>query len=324
VDFTQRNVNARVFYEELKAAFSYSNTGYNITVIALGSDIEALDLAEKIAVLINEEKLEKKTTVFVRIRNTALAKEAKSRFGILPQIITFGDDDSLFSYDRIVAPGAEKIAKDRHLCYSVESMKENDDEAAVKRKAIDKWLYTWSEMQRESNVFACLALRTRFHLLGYDIKASDGREKDDSDDFMKKYMSQNEIDYNGKEINGKKIVSYEGTDFHIPETPRTNLAIAEHARWNAYHICNGFVPASKEEFEKESKESLMLRRKHVNVATMKGLSEYAQFRMENEKITTNDADVLRYDYQLMDDAVWMLHRAGYMIIKVNNESEKEK
>ena len=145
---------------------------------------------------------------------------------------------------------------------------------------------------------------------------------DDSESFLEDYQRGNRILYLDKVINEKKLVDY-NADYHKPGTPRTNLAICEHERWNAYHIANGFIPASKEEYKAEGKNALLERRKHINIASTKGLSEYAEWQVSEYGCSPSDADVIKYDYQLMDDAIWLLDRSGYTVVKTKKTKDIE-
>ncbi len=310
----ERDINEKRFLNELSDALGKSEKSFNMIIISLGDDVAALDLAEKISVLLGEEAAETRSKIFVRVRDLSLSKEATSHEAGETTVDTFGDLASLLTYDKIVNPAADISAKDRHLCYSLESFEEGLTEKDVKREALNTWLYRWEDIQRESNAFAILALRSRFHLLGYEIMPSDGTP-DDSEEFMRDYTSGNGIDYKEDVINGKRIVDY-NKKYHIEGTPRTTLAICEHARWNAYYICRGFVPASKTELKTEGKAKLMRRRKHINIASFDGLKSYAKWRIETEGISESDADIIKYDYQLMDDAIWILKRGGYKVVKI--------
>ena len=321
VYFHERNINELKFYDEFRESLASGDGAFNMIVIALGEDMTALDLAEKLAVYVREENLENRTKIFVRVKNLELNREASEKKANEEiDIIPFGEINSLFNFDRIVNPGAEKIALDRHFCYALESRKKNQTELDVMKAAYDKWLFQWEDIQRESNAFACLAMRTRFHLLGYEIVPKG--ERSDAEEFLEDYQRGNKIAHTGEVVNKKEIVDYD-KPYHVPGTPRTNLAILEHSRWNAYYICSGYIPASKSEYRELGKNALMRKRKHINVTTFDGLSEYAEWRMENEGITLSEADVIRYDYQLMDDAIWMLDRRGYTVVKRTTDTKKD-
>ncbi len=322
VSFHQCNVNNGSFCDEFKNYLTTSEKGYNLVVVALGDDVSVLNLAEKLASYTKEIKAEKNTSFFVRMREPISTMESCFNLDTQSEIIPFGDTASLYSYQKITLHEADKIAKDRHLCYAIESKKETVSDESAKRDALLRWHFQWKNIQRESNVYACLSLRTKLHLLGYEIVEKTEGGPDDSKSFFEDYGHGNKIVYRDKVINQKKLVNYD-VEYHKPGTPRTNLAICEHERWNAYHIANGFIPASKEEYRTEGKNALIERRKHINIASTKGLSEYAEWQVSEYGCSPFDADVIKYDYQLMDDAIWLLDRSGYTVVKMKKTKEIE-
>lgn len=120
------------------------------------------------------------------------------------------------------------------------------------------------------------------------------------------------------------------------------MAIHEHLRWNSYQITKGIIPSTKEQIiseiifdEKKQKnknsngKNYNLRR-HGNLTTFDGLLEYRKIialretqnkqidEQELEKIEEEN-DVIKYDYQLLDDAYWLLSSNGYEIIRLQSQ-----
>lgn len=315
VTFHRQNINSKEFFDELSNCMSGAERSAHLIIISLGEDIKALDLASQIAENARDMKHAEDTRIFVRVRSRSLAQEIiKNQNDQIP-IIPFGDTESLFDYDRIVKPSIEGMAKDRHLCYATEQISLDKTEEEARRAALEKWLFKWENIQRESNIFGCLAIRMRLQLMGFDYVSSDSPEEDASEEFLASYNKGNPISYEDKTVNGKRIVNYD-VEYEKKGSVRDTLARVEHQRWNAYMISNGFVPASKSEYSAEGKDALMRRRRHINLTDFEGLHEYAAWRVEREGISASDADVIKYDFQLLDDVVWMLSRAGYKIIKV--------
>ena len=160
-------------------------------------------------------------------------------------------------------------------------------------------------MQRDSNTYAVLSIRTKLNLIGFDIAKKDEKGEDASEEFMKKYQKDDEIVYLDEEFKGKKMVDYGESNFK-EGTLRHTLTVLEHDRWNAYEICSGVIPATKEEIMTQDKAYLLKKRKHGNITTFDGLKRFREMK---------GYDVIKYDYQLLDDAVWLLHKYGYKIVK---------
>ena len=131
---------------------------------------------------------------------------------------------------------------------------------------------------------------------------------------MKKYADGDEIKYTGREVMGKKIVDYGDCNF-VHGSVRDNFARQEHERWNAYMISSGYVPATIEEIRTLEKSEMLARRKHANITTFEGLIDYRKIMSEKNGMSEADNDVIKYDYQIMDDLPWLLGRGGYKIVK---------
>lgn len=90
-------------------------------------------------------------------------------------------------------------------------------------------------------------------------------------------------------------------------------------------LSKGMVPASKETIlndktEKDGKtvytngKSYELRR-HGNITTFEGLIEFRKMIAERNGTSEAEEDVIKYDYQILDDAFWLLHENGFAIVE---------
>ena len=98
-------------------------------------------------------------------------------------------------------------------------------------------------------------------------------------------------------------------------------------------ISKGTVPASKEQIltetvtkadgtQKYTNGKNYALRRHGNLTTFDGLVEFRKMvaerdRTEGETLLQAEErkDVIKYDYQLLDDAHWLLTKTGHKIIK---------
>ena len=95
------------------------------------------------------------------------------------------------------------------------------------------------------------------------------------------------------------------------EIAKKNLADSEHMRWNAYMICNGYIPSTIDqirslnpniESEKElKKKQEHTERRHCNLTTIDGLDEYKKLLGNEFHTNPDDYDVVKYDYDIMDN-----------------------
>ena len=331
--FFKMDVNDGAFYDALKNSLSRGNNhAYNYVIIAYGSDMENLDFADKICAKLVEWELNERTKVFVKIRDGILSQEVvKPQYENKKKFIVFGNEDAIvYDVKQIVNEQHERMAKNKHLTYifaqypddsiTVNIDKDNTIEykGSLKteyllKEANKQWYEKWEQVQRDSNVYACLSIRSKLHLLGFDFVNGEG--EDASKEFIAKYQQGDPIVYTDKEaVMGLKEVDYGDCNF-TRGTVRNNFAMQEHQRWNAYHICNGYLPATIEETLLCDKQKLISIRKHRNILTYDGLIEYANYLSIRHGNSYANNDVIKYDYQIMDDLPWLASKIGYTIIK---------
>ena len=221
----------------------------------------------------------------------------------------------------------------RNAIYDIEySVKNNGGEVIdeqfienYKKEADERWFSKKTQAERESSLYCCLSLRSKLNLIGLDycLKSEKGNALS-YEEYMQIYAKGDmpNTTYYKNKIDGKHVIKY-GVEF--APSKRKNLAILEHYRWNSFMITQGFVPASKEVIKKETVtvngktkhtngKSYAMRR-HGNLTTFEGLVEYANILCERDGITKEQADVISYDYQIMDDSYWLLEKSHMKIIK---------
>ena len=315
VEFLSSDVKDDDFYALVKTSLQGKDghTSFNQVVVSYGTDIENVDIAEKISNRIKEWGLDKKTKVFVKVRNKALAEKIiKDEYKEVCELYTYGvEKEVIYNLERIVNEKIEGLARDRHLAYAVcDALQDGKNEQETKVHALEKW-YNWAQPQRDANVYGALSLRMKLNLMGYDYKKGEMDEKI-AKEFMAKYQENDAIIYKEGVVGGKKLITY--TNDFIAGSLRERMAIQEHQRWNAYMTTQGVIPSSKKEIKEEGGKNLNLRR-HGCLTTFEGLVEYRKIMATRNGTNEELEDVIRYDYQLLDDAVWLLRRNGYTIVK---------
>ena len=104
------------------------------------------------------------------------------------------------------------------------------------------------------------------------------------------------------------------------------MAVHEHLRWNSFMISKGFIPSTREQILNETytDEKGRVRhtdgksfatRRHGNLTTFDGLVEFRRMTAERDRTDEAVKDKIKYDYQLLDDAWWLLDRSGFAIVK---------
>ncbi len=350
VSFENKDINDKDFYETLKKDLSGEGKQipYTYIIIDYENDMENLDIAEKLSEKLIEWNA-REVKIFTRVASSRLGGEVAKEYGTTSGFICYGNEgDIVFNESDIMAESNEKMAKDRHLCYALEDSEKGDNEPkptdkkllkewkkkkaekerAVLEKATEKWFERWEQIQRDSNSYGVMSLRLKLNLLGFDYteRAKDEKGEDAlAEEFKQRYEKNDPVLYEGEPIevlDGKRAVDYGECNFKSG-TARYNLAVLEHQRWNSYEIINGYVPASIEEMRTLDKQTMIKTRKHANITTFEGLYEYRKMMLEEalktnedgKTLTEADFDVIKYDYQLLDDALWLLKRNGLKLIK---------
>lgn len=172
-----------------------------------------------------------------------------------------------------------------------------------------------SRLERESNIYVAISLRSKLHMMGLDcVPVTAEGEALSETEYLAIYAGEDlPAYYEDMTAAGKPIVQY---PLNFAEGRRTTMAMQEHYRWNSFMITKGFIPASKTQIMTAPKggKSYDLRR-HNNLTTFEGLLEFRRMMAERNNQTELETDVIKYDYQLLDDAYWILKENGYKIVR---------
>jgi len=265
--FKDENILSRDFYINLIKEID-EESHFTTIYIALGKDQLSVETACEIRQYLYENEIKKnKVRIFVKIcEKTVFSEDSVINHegnNLIP-IECFGWNTSVFTKDYIVNESLDKFAK------------------AVTNKNHDKPWERLSETQRDINRQLAISIKTKLHLLEFDLKDKI-EEKIDDNDYYKNYIGDDaeilEIISASKEIarqNNKIEKLYESkqeiekikeelkklkderskyklnyvkldNNGNISDTPRNNLARLEHLRWNTFYLVNGWtrMPKSK-------------------------------------------------------------------------------
>ena len=186
-----------------------------------------------------------------------------------------------------------------------------------------KWYAKRTHSDRESNIYAVLSIRSKLNLLGLDYEAEP--EAPINAEIYDAVYTKGEIKYiDGLDIRGRKIPA--ALTYTFTDTTRGVLAHQEHLRWNSFMICGGFIPATIRNILKEKNKDGAYtngkntkKRLHGNITTEAGLIEYRRIVAGRDKCDELSRDVICYDYQLMDDAVWLILSGGYKLKRLKED-----
>ncbi len=310
------------FFDKLKAALSFGEKAINYIVISLGEDYLNITTANKICSVLKEWKI-KSCRVFIKVRNKKTYKAAQD-YCDPDYCIPYGEEESvIYDFANITKEKFSQMAITRNFIYDVEKDIECENVSAEKiRESQLNWYLKRDSIQRESNIYAILSIRSKLNMIGLDYcDKNDHKDKREISygEYMERYAA-NDMPFIPECKNGetKKIVY--PLEF-IPSL-RKNLAMQEHARWNAFMIMKGFLPAKIEDILNEvDKDGQYTNgknfaiRHHGNLTTFEGLETFRHMVAERDKVSEKDCDVIKYDYQLMDGAWQLLDKSGYKVIE---------
>ena len=308
LNYSTCNINDPDLYTTLWSIYGEERS-VNVAVIAFGSDLENIDLAEKLIGKMKEWKLSN-LYVFVKVRS------GQSEHAVFknPHCILFGSEqDIVYDIERITKDKFSTMEKERNRFYALEKNAGKEPDEQVIGEADYKWYMERSQLERDSNTYCVMSLRSKFHLLGLDFTDKPGVGKAVSPKEFSRYYSDEAI---------KGTPEKEKLQDSFKYTRRGMLGIQEHYRWNSYMISQGIVPSSTDDIKNEKKADGSFSngknyalRKHGNITTVQGLVEFRRLVAARDNRDEMDADVIRYDFELMDNAVKTLERAGYTIIE---------
>ncbi len=329
--FHKLDINAEEFYTDIRQIVCNKDfTNINYVVIAFGSDLENIDMAQKLSSKFKEWEV-KNFHILIKVRNAhneVLFTEDDHCH------IIGNEDQTIYNIDNITSDSLTQMAQSRNAYYEIERVVtqrqqelEQTEIDKIKLQSYKDWYMRIPQLDRESSAYCCLSLRSKLNLMGLDCcpkTGKDGKEVSNKK-YFEIYAKNTTLVVSELNADGKLIINYPS---EFDEGLRKNLAIHEHLRWNAFMISKGMVPAPKSALacekidgEYTNGKNIKLRR-HGCITTYEGLLEYRKIvaarGSEGKKPTPEElqrADVIKYDYQLMDDAHWLLTHNGYKIVK---------
>lgn len=328
-EYINIDTNDQAFYQRIKSIVTRNKNDVSFIVVSFGSDLENIDMAQKLVEKRQEWGLSN-LVIFVK------ARTHKKSDTLLEQDCCYfiGHEASIvYNINKLLGDDLFKMSQLRNQVYDLEykitSQGSMLTEEEIRLSAIEshrKWYKNKSQMERDSSIYCCLSLRSKLNLMGFDyVKEDDPRNAVSEEEFLRVYAYGDPIDYSkydGVLADGKKIVTY-GIDFK--NSLRQSLAIHEHQRWNAFMISRGMIPSTLDQILNEKRVvngktkftngRVYEERRHGNLTTFDGLVTFRKMVAQRDGASEADKDVIKYDYQLLDDAYWLLSKTGYKIVR---------
>lgn len=309
----------------------------NFVIIAFGTDFENIDMAKMLAAKWTEWGIQN-GAVFVKVRN---AKQAAQLLGEDNERICHliaDEKECVFNIARIENELIYKMAMMRNQAYDLENkVKYADNSVVIDQDFVDtsnyqsrqKWYINNKKrpVDRESSMYCCLSLRSKLQLMGLDYcpAGTAGITALSEQEYLDWYAGKDlpdQFSYDGME---KPVTKYTN-QFQVSR--RRTMAVHEHLRWNSFMLSRGYVPASIEQIRQPNRGKDPSLRTHGNLTTFAGLERFRRIVSEvdwekQKKLPPEkrrpfeeleeDNDVIRYDYQILDEAYWLLKANGMVI-----------
>lgn len=331
-NFYQLDINDTKFYRHISQIVSAKPKDINFVIIGFGSDLENIDMAQKLVEKRQEWGLDN-LVIFVKVRTWHKEQTLLEQDGCY---FIANEQDCVYDIEAITGDNIFHMAQMRNEIYDLEYKITHENLLTVdstifaenKINANKNWYLRKTQLERESSLYCCLSLKSKLNLMGLDYcpeSISDLPGLTEKE-YLDIYSEGDSIDTStyALTVEGKKIVNYT-LDF-IP-SKRTNLAIQEHQRWNSFMLSKGMIPATINEILTEKSvqngktrftngKNYKIRR-HGNLTTFEGLVKFRKLVAERDHTDELEKDVIKYDYQLMDDAYWLLKNCGYKIVKLH-------
>lgn len=327
VRFSETDINDPAFYDRILEFCSGAPDVLNVISVALGDDLENIDLAQKLADKVMEWALPG-THIFANVKR----EENRRILQDTENVILFGcvketslDPDNIFNSE------FEEIAREKHCMNAlIKSQTDRKIPKTADEVRIDS-LYEWhiyDPDKKLSSLYSILSLRSKLLMMGLDCRKKTGgpdalgSNREYFEIYAKDGGPEPDPEY-GKIFAQKEIYRYtkvlEKEDL-ARQSLRQNLAVQEHLRWNAFMISRGFIPASLQKIlsDKENLGKDYRLRTHGNLTTVEGLIDFRKIAAKLTGKTEAKADIINYDFHLMDDAWWYLNMFGYEIYKINS------
>ncbi len=324
-EYHHLDINDGKLYSVLKKCVCRSKNDLNFVLVSFGDDLENIDMAQKLVAKRREWGAEN-LVIFVRTRTRTKEQEVLEKEGCLfignETEIVYNIGTILSDVRKMAITTSETYDLEYALCTLPLEIITDDFVESEKNKSLKRWYTHTHRLMRESNIYAALSIRAKLNMMGLDYCRVDANDEPavTEKEYLAIYAASDMPRYTGENTAaGRKVIEY-GIDF--AESGRRNLAILEHYRWNSYMITRGFVPATIEQIMNEKDEngkhtngkSYVLRR-HGNLTTFEGLELYRKMVAQRDRKSEKDMDVIKYDYQMLDDLYYILTISGNKIIK---------
>ncbi|HKL93697.1 MAG TPA: hypothetical protein VJZ69_00245 [Clostridia bacterium] len=304
-------------------------------IISLGNDKLSVETALELRQKLYERELIKgkigdaeyeRVRIFVKIaKETVISDETlfNDKNDIDCEIKIFGADKEVLTENYIIQEELDFLAK--RIANDYWKIAKGD---AQTTNAVTKW-DTLTDLKRESNRYSAMAIKTKLNLLGFDLRAGDGRiatSKEVASAYSTAYDLSLSYKQRVEKDTGKFVDFLERDDEgKIRDTARNNLARLEHQRWSIFHLVSGWTKLEIAKVTVISRQDEKAKQ-HACITTFEGLTDLREKQAalaltkakESKKVLSedtalSDADTVCYDFDVMDRLFGNLDKSKYAI-----------
>ncbi len=323
-EYYHMDIDDPSFYRHLQEQMTKSPKDIHFIMITFGSDLSNIDLAQKLAIKVEEWNV-KNVHIFVKVRKL---NEIIHELVLDDKYILFGNEqEDVYNIEKIKGGITNEMAQYRDIIYQMTKNNESYDEVLKRYK--QKCNVNQCQIEKESNRYALLSMRSKLHMMGldYEKKNQDNRDALSFEEYLSIYLGGSS--FPDLEIENETRIK-EPKLLNIPDSRRKTFAILEHYRWNAYQISRGIIPSTKKQILEEKTSSGSFTngknyhlRRHGNLTDFDGLVTFREmiaerdYKLDPSKTKEQyekDRDVIKYDFQILDDAYWIMEHCEYKII----------
>lgn len=310
--FYNADINESKFYQELLGLIK-DNNSFSYLIVSIGTDLDNLDLAQKILDFINENNIDKRYHLYVRIANEEVMN---SRLILDEHVTYFGNLSAILSHDIIVGDKLSSLSVQRNELYKTKKKTLQKLEAEKSKKTDYRQL---SFIKQLSNEYSTLGIRFKLQCLGLDYGDSKDVDGLSLEQYLNIYLSGKEEVYaNGKFDYSLQNIYHDKNNKYVL---RDVMAYQEHLRWCAFYRINGYIPMKKQDIVVKDNPISSINqnnslRTHACLTTFEGLNDYHHYLVEtyssqyqtkkSKEEILKSFDTYLYDYQVMDQVYELL------------------
>jgi hypothetical protein len=257
----------------------------------MDSDVESLNAVLKIREFLVQQRLMKKSKIFVQLLNERY-KTSSTLFKD-PNIIPFGFGNDIYSVGQIMHPDVLQLAKNIHVTEGGTQAWESLD-----------------VQERDSLLYEAISIRFKLNLMGLELdKAKKGLSRSDFYRRLDPYMDKATTEVQLRAKNDADLKVYKDG-----RKKRSLLAQQEQLRWSAYSLIQGWTPMTIEEIKETKVFKDPIDKEDGRLTSFEGLFQLHTLLHETVGYDFQEADQIYTLFHTMDYLYDILKETPYVVV----------